>query len=68
MPAWRRIEALKERRALKEALTDIWSDDPELDDDMFFPGDEEATAYYRQGAAGVEAELADESSDSDDEL
>lgn len=33
VPAWRRIEALKERRELNEALSDIWAEDPEFDDE-----------------------------------
>ena len=58
VPGWRRIEALKERRALKEALTDIWSEDPELDDDIFFPDTATAAAYYQQG--GEDADEAGE--------
>jgi hypothetical protein len=41
VPAWRRIEALKERRELKEALSDIWAEDPEFDDDWLGIGDDE---------------------------
>jgi hypothetical protein len=31
----RRIEALRERQALREALGDIFDDDPEIDDEIF---------------------------------
>jgi len=37
LPTWRRIEALREKRALKAALADIWSDDPDVDEVLFGP-------------------------------
>ena len=52
LPAWRRIEALKERRQLKEALADIWADDPELDEDFFALGDESGAVHYQKAESG----------------
>ncbi|GAB4190154.1 MAG: hypothetical protein Tsb002_17910 [Wenzhouxiangellaceae bacterium] len=71
VPGWRRIEALRERRALKEALTDIWSDDPDLDEDIFFP-DDESSAIYAASESGQDKDSfrdfdMDEFGDGDDD-
>lgn len=64
LPAWRRIEALKERRQLKEALTDIWADDPDFDEGMFAIDGESVSSYYRKGALDdLDADLDDEELD-----
>lgn len=44
IPKWRRIEALKERKALREALSDIWTEDMDLEDDIFDLEDD--SEYY----------------------
>lgn len=64
LPAWRRIEALKERRRLKEALADIWADDPELDEDFFaLDGGGSSTHYQKAGSAEVDSDLDNEEFD-----
>lgn len=45
--SWRQVEALRERQALKKELSDIWSEDPELDDSIFF-SDKESKAFYQR--------------------
>lgn len=47
MPSWRRIEALRERRALLAELSDIGQERPELGDDIFFHDDEELRRLYQ---------------------
>jgi hypothetical protein len=45
-PRWRKIEILRERRALRDLLDDLGDDDVELDDEIFgFSEDEDA--YFR---------------------
>lgn len=46
IPAWRKIEALQEKMALRNELTDIWSETPEFDDSMFSLEGEQAKRIY----------------------
>jgi len=50
MPSWRRIEALRERRALLAELADIGQESPELGEDIFFHDDEELRRLYQPAA------------------
>ena len=64
LPAWRRIEALKERRQLKEALADIWADDPELEEDLFaLDGGSSSSHYQKAGSGSVDPDLENEAFD-----
>jgi hypothetical protein len=50
MPSWRRIEALRERRALLSELADIGQESPDLGEDIFFHDDEELRRLYQPAA------------------
>ena len=69
---WREIEALRERKALKEMLAEIWDDDFDLDDSIFGEPAENASLYRKSSGNGVgesEAEdddLFDEDAEIDD--
>ncbi len=51
VPSWRQVEALRERRALKAALADIWSEDPDLDESIFFTESPESRRFYQRPAS-----------------
>ena len=59
--SWQKIEALRERAALKASLADVWDDDFDLDDEILADLDHKAEFFTTQ--ADDEEELAD-----DDEL
>ena len=70
-PAWRRIEVWRERQALKRALADLESDDPELDETIFLQDPAHRGRYFTPDdpdagqapdEAGEEAGWDDESS------
>ncbi len=50
MPSWRRIEALRERRALLAELADIGQEHPDLGHDIFFHDDVELRRLYQPAA------------------
>jgi len=50
MPSWRRIEALRERRALLAELADIGQESPILGEDIFFHDDEALRRLYQPAA------------------
>lgn len=50
MPSWRRIEALRERRALLAELADIGQESPEFGEDIFFHDDEALRRLYQPAA------------------
>lgn len=66
MPSWRRIEALRERRALLAELADIGQESPDLGDDIFFHDDEELRRLY-QPAVKLKKEDFDIDDDVDDD-
>ncbi len=68
-PSWRQIEALRERRALKDELADIWSENPELDEDIFSSGDEEHSRFYQRPAKlkDVDFEVDEDAEPEDDD-
>ena len=67
VPKWRQIEVLKEKRALKDELADLWLEDPDIDDAFFVDEDNR----YRQNkrASKMSIELpTDDDIDLDDDL
>ncbi len=68
VPGWRQIEALRERQALKDELSDIWSDDPDLDENIFFSESDEASNFYQPAARLRDLDFkVDEDADSEDD-
>ena len=59
---WQRIEALREKAALKASLADVWDDDFDLDDEILADLDHNAEFFTTQ--ADEEEELVD----GDDEI
>lgn len=56
--SWQKIEALRERAALKASLADVWDDDFDLDDEILADLDHKAEFFTTQ--AEDEEELADD--------
>lgn len=67
-PNWRRIEALRERRALLEALREPGMDEPELDETIFFPAPEQARAFYAASTIVVDEIEIDDGLDETEDL
>ena len=65
MPSWRRIEALRERRALLAELSDIGQESPELGEDIFFHDDEALRRLYQPAARMRPEEFEIDSDDLD---
>lgn len=64
-PNWRRIEALRERKALLEALREPGMDDPELDETIFFTAPEQARNFYSSTNLPVEEIVLEDELDED---
>jgi hypothetical protein len=62
----RRIEALRDRQALREALGDIFDDDPEIDDEIFNVAHEDDQYFIKPVDDPAEDESFDKLSGSDD--
>ncbi len=56
--SWQKIEALRERAALKASLADVWDDDFDLDDEILADLDHKAEFFTSQ--ADDEEDLADD--------
>ena len=61
---WQRIEALREKAALKESLADVWDDDFDLDEEIL--ADLDHTAEFFTSEAGPEEEIPDDDDDIDE--
>lgn len=63
--SWQRIEALRERAALKASLADVWDDDFDLDDDILAELDHNEEFFTSQEEEGEE-ELPDDEDEIDE--
>lgn len=62
--SWQKIEALRERAALKASLADVWDEDFDLDEEIL--ADMDHTAEFFTSQEGVEEELPDEDEEVDE--
>lgn len=62
--SWQKIEAMREKAALKESLADVWDEDFDLDDEIL--ADLDHTAEFFTPQKEVEEEEFDEVDDPDD--
>jgi hypothetical protein len=63
--SWQRIEALRERAALKASLADVWDEDFDLDDEILADLDHTAEFFTTQ-LEDDEEELPDDDDELDD--
>lgn len=61
---WQKIEALRERAALKASLADVWDEDFDLDDEILADLDHTAEFFTPQEEA--DEEIPDENDDVDE--
>ena len=54
IPSWRRIEMLRERRALMEALDDPLEEHPEPDENIFLSESEQAERFFTPGSPDLD--------------
>lgn len=62
--SWQRIEALRERAALKASLADVWDEDFDLDEEILAELDHTAEFFTTQEE--LEEDIPDEDDDIDD--
>lgn len=62
--SWQKIEALREKAALKASLADVWDEDFDLDEEILAELDHTAEFFTTQ--EDVEEEIPDEDEDVDD--
>ena len=62
--SWQKIEALREKAALKASLADVWDEDFDLDEEIL--ADMDHTAEFFTPQEGVEEELPDEDEEVDE--
>lgn len=62
--SWQKIEALREKAALKASLADVWDEDFDLDEEIL--ADLDHTAEFFTTQEGEPEELPDEDEDVDD--
>ena len=63
--SWQRIEALRERAALKASLADVWDEDFDLDDEILADLDHKAEFFTSQ-LEDEEEEILDDDEELDD--
>ena len=63
--SWQRIEALRERAALKASLADVWDEDFDLDDEILADLDHKAEFFTSQ-LDDEEEDILDEDDELDD--
>lgn len=63
--SWQRIEALREKAALKASLADVWDDDFDLDEEILAELDHNEEFFTTQEEE-VEDDLPDDDDDIDD--
>ena len=69
--SWQKIEALREKAALKESLADVWDEDFDLDEETLADLDHTAEFFTSQEAVEEELPVEDEEVDEffeDDEV
>ncbi len=62
--SWQKIEALREKAALKASLADVWDEDFDLDEEIL--ADLDHTAEFFTTQEDVEEDIPDEDEDVDD--
>ena len=62
--SWQKIEALREKAALKASLADVWDDDFDLDEEIL--ADLDHTAEFFTSQEEAEEELPDEDEEVDE--
>jgi hypothetical protein len=64
--SWQKIEALRERAALKASLADVWDEDFDLDEEILADLDHKAEFFTNQVEDDEEEELVDDDEDLDE--
>ena len=62
--SWQKIEALREKAALKESLADVWDEDFDLDEEIL--ADLDHTAEFFTSQEDAEEELPDDDDEVDE--
>ena len=65
--SWQRIEALREKAALKASLADVWDDDFDLDEEILAELDHTAE-YFTTQTEEAEEDIPDEGDEGIDEF